>query len=173
MYAVVGCTDCGGYWLLTDPESQDSANCPTCGKSHRTEKLRRFYEAADRSAAVQARSKLLADKRDESEQFAELADAGTMERAIEDGETGVDEREYLERSGLDADEVAAAGDVSGGGSRSRDEIVREAVESADDRASIISYATDHGVPESAAEDLLDKLRRRGEVTEAGGSYRLL
>ncbi len=173
MYAVVGCTGCGGYWLLTDPLAQDSATCPTCGKTHQTEKLRTFHESESRAEAVEARSALLADKHDESDQFAEVADAGTMERAIEDGETGVGEREYLERSGLDADEVAEAGDVSGGGSRSRDEIVRDAVESADDRTAILSYATDHGVPESAAEDLLDKLRRRGEVTEAGGTYRLL
>jgi len=172
MYAVVGCTECGGYWLLADPDDQDTANCPTCGRSHQTGKLKRFYTSDDRQAAVQARSRLLAEKRGETAQFEQVDDAAELERAVEAG-TGVDDREYLDRSGLDADAVAAAGDVSGGSSRSRDEIVRAGVADRDDREGVLSYAVDHGVSRAAAADLLDRLVRRGEATEAGGEIRLL
>jgi len=172
MYAVVGCTECGGYWLLADPDEQDAANCPTCGRTHQTAKLNRFYTSDDRQAAVEIRSRLLAEKRGETEQFEQVADAAELERAVEEG-TGVDDREYLDRSGVDPDAVGEAGDVSGGGSRSRDEIVRAAVAERDDREAVLSYATDHGVPREAATDLLDRLLRRGEATAAGGEIRLL
>jgi hypothetical protein len=173
MYAVVGCTDCGGYWLLEDPETQESATCPTCGRSHQTKKLRRFHTAEDRSEAVQARAQLLADKRDEGDSFAELDHAAVMEQTVEERSSGFDDPDYLERSGLDPKEVADAGDVSSGGSRSRDQIVRDGIDAHDDREAILAYATDHGVPEDAAADLLDKLVRRGDALQSGGRYRLL
>lgn len=173
MYAVVGCTSCGEYWLVTDPDEQDSATCPGCGRTHQTAKLNRFHTSPDRAAAVEARAALLADKRGESDGFAAVPDAGELERAVEDGETGVSEREYLDRSGLDPDAVAEAGDVSSGGSQSRDEIVREAIRESSDRSEATAYATARGVPEDAARDLLERLLRRGEATDAGGELRLL
>ncbi|ERH13621.1 MAG: hypothetical protein J07HB67_02662 [halophilic archaeon J07HB67] len=172
MYAVVGCTECGGYWLLADPDDQDTANCPTCGRTHQTANLKRFYTSDDRQAAVEIRSRLLAEKRGETEQFETVADAAELERAVESG-TGLDDREYLDRSGVDPDAVGEAGDVSSGGSRSREEIVRAGVAERDDRESAVSYATDHGVPREAAADLLDRLLRRGEATDAGEGIRLL
>jgi len=172
MYAVVGCTDCGGYWLLADPDDQESAQCPTCGRTHQRQKLKRFHTSDDRAAAVEARSRLLARKRGDEAAFDRVGDAAELERAVEEG-TGVDEREYLDRSGLDPEAVSEAGDVSGGGSRSREEIVRDAVADNDDRAAAVAAAVADGVPESAARDLLDRLVRRGEVTEAGGRLRLL
>lgn len=174
MYAVVGCNECGTLWLLEDPDAADSATCPRCGKSHRTGKLKRFFESAERAPARQARSALLAKKRDESEAFAELDHVSEMEAQVE--EAGVDDREYLEGSGLDADEVFAAGDAgSGGGSRSREEVLRDAVREADEptEAGIVAYAESHGVPPEAARDLLSKLVRRGEATESAGEFRLL
>ncbi|MEZ3144245.1 DUF5817 domain-containing protein [Halobaculum sp. MBLA0143] len=172
MYAVVGCTDCGGYWLLSDPDDQDSAQCPTCGRTHQIQKLKRFHTSPDRDSAVEARSRLLARKRGDEAAFDRVDDAGELERAVEEG-TGVDEREYLDRSGLDADTVSEAGDVSGGSSRSREEILRDAVAEHDDREAAVAEAVADGVPESAATDLLDRLVRRGEATDAGGDLRLL
>lgn len=174
MYAVVGCNGCGTMWLLSDPDDSETATCPRCGKRHRTRKLKRFIETDDRNAARQARAALLARKRGESESFVEVAHVSELEELVE--ESGVSDREYLEASGLDADEVAAAGDVSSGSSsQSREQVVRDGVESGDrpTEEEVVSYAKENGVPEDAARSLLDRLVRSGEASESRGRYRLL
>jgi hypothetical protein len=176
MYAVVGCNQCAAMWLLTDPGTSESATCPRCGKTHRTAKLKRFYESDDRNAAREARAALLAKKRGESATFAEIDHVSDLERAAEDA--GVDDREYLEASGIDADAVADAGaraEGGGSGSRSRTDIVRDAVRAVDEptEENVVAHATEHGVPTEAARDLLTKLTRRGDLSESRGMYRVL
>lgn len=173
MYAVVGCTECGSYWLLSDPEESETATCPRCGRRHQTRKLRRFYRSDDRDAARQARAALLAEKQGQSEAFSDLPSVAELEHDAEDA--GIDDGEYLEKSGLDADEVAAAGDVSRRSTPSRDEVVRAALREQDspDESAVVAYAEERGVPAEAARDLLERLTRRGEVSESGGRYRLL
>lgn len=175
MYAVVGCTDCGALWLLSDPGSAESAQCRRCGRRHRTRKLRRFYESEDREAARQARATLLADRAGESEALEGLDSVAEMEAHLDDA--GVDDREFLAASGLDPDAVEAAGETASesGRSRNRREIVLDALREGDrpTEDDVVSYATERGVPAEAARDLLDRLARRGEVTESRGRYRLL
>jgi DNA-directed RNA polymerase subunit RPC12/RpoP len=171
MYAVVGCTQCGAYWLLTDPQASDSATCPTCGRRHQTKKLNRFFESEDREAAREARAALLAKKHGDSEAFADVAHVSELENLVE--ESGMSEREYLEQSGLDADEVQAAGDTTREQSRSRDEKVRDAVREGGTEAEVLERAVEDGVPRGAAEKLLEKLRRQGEVIQSGGELRLV
>ncbi|MFC7136630.1 DUF5817 domain-containing protein [Halobaculum litoreum] len=174
MYAVVGCRSCGTYWLLSDPDAQESATCPKCATRHPTKRLKRFYETDDRAAAAQARAKLLADERGDADAFERAGTVTELERAVEEFDGAVDDREYLERAGLDADAVAAAGEADSDASRSRDEVVRDALrEGHRTEAAVVEYATDHGVPADAARDLLDRLTRRGEATESRGEYRLL
>ncbi|UIP01111.1 DUF5817 domain-containing protein [Halobaculum sp. CBA1158] len=174
MYAVVGCRSCGTYWLLSDPDAQETATCPRCDSRHPTKRLHRFYESEDRAAAAEARAKLLADKAGESAAFERAGTVAELEREVEAFEGAVSDREYLERAGVDADAVEAAGDESGGRSRSREETVRDALrEGHVTEEAIVAYATDHGVPADAARDLLDRLTRRGEATESRGEYRLL
>jgi len=171
MYAVVGCTDCGAYWLLTDPGESDSATCPTCGRRHQTRKLKRFFESEDRDAAREARAALLAKKHGDSEAFADVAHVSDLEAQVE--ESGMSEREYLEQSGIDPDEVQEAGDTTRKKSRSRDEIVRDAVREGGTEDEILEWAVEDGVPRVAAEKLLEKLRRQGEVIQSGGELRLV
>lgn len=171
MYAVVGCTDCGTYWLLRNPGESDSATCPRCGRRHRTKKLRRFYESEDREDAREARAALLARKRGDGEAFDRVAHVADLEGEL--GEGALSDEEYLERAGLDPEEVAAAGETSKARSRSRDQIVRDGVRERDSETAVLEYAVENGVPREAASDLLETLRRRGEVTESGGSLRLL
>jgi len=171
MYAVVGCTECGTYWLLTDPKRSDSATCPKCGRRHQTKKLRTFYETDDREAAREARAALLAKKHGDSAAFDEVAHVSELEAKVED--SGMSETEYLEQSGLDVDEVSEAGDVSAETSRSRDEKVRDAVREGGTESEIVSRAVDDGVPRDAAEKLLEKLRRQGELIQSGGELRLV
>jgi len=175
MYAVVGCTNCSMLWLLTDPDSADSATCPRCERTHQTSKLKRFFESKDRSAAREARSALLAKKQGDSESFADVAHVSELEEQAEDA--GIDDREYLEASGIDADSVAAAGETTRESAGSHDEIVREAVrEAGDDQPTedkIVAYAADRGVPEEKTSKLLEKLCRQGDASESRGRYRLL
>jgi len=175
MYAVVGCSDCHALWLLSDPDAAETATCPRCGRRHRTTKLKRFATAEDREMARDARAAMLADAADAADTFASTPSVAELDAATD--APVVDDDEYLDAAGLDADEVAAAGERSGrgSGSRSRPEIVRDALRELEGPAAadVVAYATDHGVPEDAATDLLDRLVRRGEATESGGTYRLL
>ncbi|ATW87306.1 hypothetical protein halTADL_0493 [Halohasta litchfieldiae] len=176
MYAVVGCNNCSMLWLVSDPTSSTTAQCPRCGKTHQTKKLNRFFESDDRTAAQQARSALLAKKQGDSEAFADVDHVADLEAQTD--EPVVEDREYLEASGVDADAAAAAGDTSAGGSKSRDEIIREAVREAGGKdrpteAEIVSYTEQRGVPAEKAAELLIKLCRQGEASESGGRYRLL
>lgn len=176
MYAVVGCNNCSMLWLLSDPRGSTTAQCPRCQKTHQTKKLKHFFESDDKSPAQQARSALLAKKQGYSAEFAEVDHVAELEAHSTD--PVVDDREYLEASGLDADEITAAGECSTGRSKSRDEIVREAVREAGDdgrptESEIVDYAENRGVPREKASELLIKLSRQGEASESGGRYRLL
>ncbi|WP_049985012.1 DUF5817 domain-containing protein [Halobellus rufus] len=179
MYAVVGCTDCENLWLLEDARAAETATCPRCGRTHQTKKLRRFVEEESQDAARQARSALLAKQGGNSEAFAETAHVAEMEREIDDRGSVVDDDEYLAGSGLDADAVEAAGERAETGAKtgagSRIDVVRDALEACDapTEDDVVAYATERGVPDEKARDLLAKLTRRGEATESGGTYRLL
>jgi hypothetical protein len=173
MYAVVGCSDCGALWLLADPDAAESATCPRCGRRHGTERLKRLFSAEDREAAREARASMLAAEADASDAFESTPSVAAMENDAAD--PVVDDREYLDAAGLDADAVAGAGEGSASGATARPDVVREAIRTADDpdEADVVAYATDRGVPADAAADLLERLVRRGEATESGGTYRLL
>ncbi|AXG05927.1 replication protein H [Haloplanus rubicundus] len=176
MYAVVGCTDCHALWLLADPDAAETATCPRCGRRHRTAGLKRFVTAEDRETAREARAAMLADAADATDAFESTPSVAEME--VTTDEAVVDDAEYLDAAGIDPDDVAAAGESATGGragSRSRPEIVRDALRELDapDESDVVAYATDHGVPADAAADLLDRLVRRGEATASGGTYRLL
>jgi hypothetical protein len=179
MYAVVGCTNCANMWLLSDPQASKTATCPRCGKRHQTKKLRRFFESDDRDAARQARAALLAKKHGDSEAFAQVAHVSDLDRQVD--ESGIDDREYLEGSGLDADEVAEAGEqakhgrAASSGGADRLTVVREAIRDGDrpTEDDIVATASERGVPADKTRDILDKLRHRGAVSESGGRYRLL
>jgi len=174
MYAVVGCTDCHALWLLSDPETAATATCPRCGRRHQTSALKHFVTTEDREAAREARAAMLADAADATEAYESTPSVAEMDAETETAV--VDDREYLDAAGVDPDDVAAAGERSTGSeSRSRPEIVRDALRELDApaEADVVAYATDRGVPADAASDLLDRLVRRGEATNSGDAYRLL
>jgi hypothetical protein len=175
MYAVVGCTECRALWLLDDPGTAETATCPRCGRRHQTSDLRRLYTADDRAAAREARAAILAERAGAADAFEATPSTAELDDAA--AEAVVDDREYLEAAGVDADAAAAAGEraTGGGERRTRPEVVRDAVARLDapDEADVVAYAAEHGVPAEAAADLLARLVRRGEVSESGGTYRLL
>ncbi len=171
MYAVVGCSDCEALWVVEGrPETTE---CRRCGTRHRFDLLERFVETDDRAAAREARARMLAERSGEAEAFEGVPSFDELETETESA--GVDDEEYLRRSGVDADAVAAAGErvTRSGGSRSRREVVLDAVREQDapTEREVVAYAEARGVPAEAARDLLEKLVRAGEATEHRGEYR--
>jgi hypothetical protein len=176
MYAVVGCSECHALWLLADPRTAETATCPRCGRRHRTANLKRLHTAESRDAAREARASMLADRAGAGDAFEATPPVSDPDDAATD--PVVDDREYLDAAGIDPDAAEAAGERAGGGggeSRSRPEVVRDAVRTLEtpDEDDVVAYATDRGVPAAAATDLLDRLVRRGEVSESDGIYRPL
>ena len=174
MYAVVGCSDCSALWVVEG--RPETTQCPRCGSRRQHAKRRKFVETDDEAHAREVRASMLANRQGHGEAFAELDSFAEMDRQVE--ESGVDDDTYLEASGIDSDDVAAAGERAGsgsGGSQSRKETVLSALRELDSpsEADVIAYAAERGVPESYTEKTLQKLVRAGEVTESGGTYRLL
>jgi predicted nucleic acid-binding Zn-ribbon protein len=174
MYAVVGCNRCGALWVVEG--RPDSTGCPRCEARHRFERLKKFAETASADAAREARSRLLAERGGRGDQLDGLEDFATLGEAAD--RAGVSDEEFLRGSGVDADAVAEAGERAGSGrgrSRSRREVVLDAIEDLDRpiESAVVEYATDEGVPRGYVEEALERLRRRGEVTETDGRYRRL
>lgn len=174
MYAVVGCNECDALWVVEG--RPESTSCPRCEKRHRFGKLKKFYESEHADEAREARSRLFATRSGNHEAVEDFPDFETLGRDAE--RAGVDEDEYLEASGVDTAEVAAAGERAERGqnrSRSRREIVLDALREQDRPTAeeVEAYATDAGVPADYVEKALGKLSQAGEVSESGGRYRLL
>lgn len=173
MYAVVGCSECAALWVLEGrPETTE---CPRCGQRRGYEKRRKFYTTDDADDAREARARLLAERQDEADAFAAVESFDGLEAQVDDA--GIDDEAYLEGSGLDADAVAEAGEraTEGSRSRSRTETVRAALRELDEPtdAAVREFCEERGVEPSFVEDALQRLLRAGEVTEQGGTYRLL
>lgn len=174
MYAVVGCSDCSALWVVEG--RPETTQCPRCGGRRQHAKRRKFVETDDENHAREVRASMLANRQGHGDDFAELESFAEMDRRVEDA--GVDDETYLEAVGVDSDAVTAAGDRAGvgsGGGRSRKETVLSALRELDSptEKAVLAYAAERGVPEAYTEKTLSKLVRAGEVTESGGTYRLL
>jgi CRP-like cAMP-binding protein len=170
MYAVVGCSECQALWIVEGrPERSE---CPRCGTSRKYEKRREFVTTDDENHAREVRSSMLAARQGQSDAFAELDSFAELDDQIE--HSGIDDETYLSESGIDAEEVAAAGEDEST-NRSREEIVRAGIreQPAPTAEDVVEYASEHGVSPEYTERALEKLRRAGEVSESGGTYRLL
>jgi hypothetical protein len=174
MYAVVGCSDCQALWIVEG--RPETTQCPRCGASRQHAKRRKFVETDDEDHAREVRASMLANRQGHGEDFAELESFAEMEDRLDDA--GVGDEEFLTASGLDADEVAAAGErVESGsnGGQSRKETVLAALRTLEEPATedVEAYAAERGVPADYVRDALEKLVRRGEVSENRGTFRLL
>jgi len=144
-------------WLLMDPQTSDSARCPRCGKTHQTTKLKRFFfESEDREAAPRGRGRA----REESVTRARgvrrtrpRLGARARRRRVGNRRPRVprsvgDRRRRRRRGGRPP---APRGESD---SRSRSEIVRDAVATVDEptEENVVAHASDHGVPAETARD---------------------
>ena len=176
MYAVVGCSDCGALKIVEG--RPETTQCPRCGKRKQFKKLKKFVETDDENHAREVRSSMLANRRGEGDAFAELDSFAEMEHQLDDA--GISDEEFLEASGIDTEEVAAAAErveqrsaSTRGGSRK--ETVRDALRELDRpmEDEVVEFAGERGVPADYVRDALEKLARHGEVSESRGRYRLL
>lgn len=174
MYAVVGCSECDALRVVEGrPERSE---CPRCGTTRAFSKLKQFVTTDDPDHAREVRAAMLAKRQGHEDAFADLDSFAEMDRYLD--EAGVDDEAYLEQSGVDTAAVGAAADRAErgvGGGQSRKETVLAALREQDapTEASVVEYATERGVPAGYVRDALEKLVRRGEVTERDGTYRLL
>jgi DNA replicative helicase MCM subunit Mcm2 (Cdc46/Mcm family) len=174
MYAVVGCSDCQALWIVEG--RPETTQCPRCGSTRQHAKRRKFVETDDEDHAREVRASMLAARQDQGDAFAKLDSFAEMEAKLDDA--GPNEDAVLEAASVDPDEASAAGEraTSGaGGSTSRKETVLAALRESEEPTAedIVAYATERGVPESYVRNALEKLQRRGKVTESGGTYRRL
>ncbi|TYL40021.1 replication protein H [Natronococcus pandeyae] len=174
MYAVVGCSECSNLWIIEG--RTETTQCPRCGSRKAYEKRKKFVETDDANHARDVRASMLANRQGEGDAFAKLDSFGDLEDDVADGV--VDDEEYLEESGLDVDEVEAAGGRDPRGptrSGSKKEIVERALEELDrpTEDEVAEYAGERGVSAEYVDDALEKLARRGEVSESRGRYRRL
>ncbi|MGQ3411675.1 DUF5817 domain-containing protein [Natrinema sp. LN54] len=174
MYAVVGCSECSNLWIIEG--RSETTQCPRCGSRKAYEKRKKFVETDDAAHARDVRASMLANRQGEGEAFAELDSFAALEDDVADGV--VDDAEYLEQAGLDVEEVEAAGDRDPRGpsrSGSKKEIVEGALEALErpTEAEVVDYASERGVDAEYVRDALEKLTRRGVVSESRGRYRLL
>ncbi|KOX94484.1 DUF5817 domain-containing protein [Haloarcula rubripromontorii] len=174
MYAVVGCSDCSALWVTEG--RPETTQCPRCGTRRKHEKRRKFVETDDEAHAREVRASMLANRQGEGDAFAELDSYAEMERQVDDA--GVDDKTYLEDSGVDTDAVSAAADRAEQGAASgssRKETVLSALRNLDQptEADVVAYAEERGVPASYTRKALQKLVRAGEASESRGQYRLL
>jgi len=117
---------------------------------------------------------MLAARSDHDEAFADVGTFAELEELVDDA--GIDDETYLEASGVDTDAVSEAVDrFEGGSSQSRKEIVKAALRELDqpDESAVVSYASEHGVPETYTKQALTKLVQTGAASEHRGTYRLL
>ncbi|MFC3957040.1 DUF5817 domain-containing protein [Halovivax cerinus] len=174
MYAVVGCGECSTLWIVEG--RSETSQCPGCGSRRPFDARKTFVETDDADRAREVRASMLASRQGEGEAFARVDSVADLESQVADGV--VADEEYLAESGLDVEEIAAAGDRDPRGSTrdgSRKEIVERAIEDLDRPTAddVIEYAADRGVPASYTERALEKLVRTGDASESRGEYRLL
>lgn len=174
MYAVVGCSECSHLWLIEG--RSETTQCPRCGSRRAYERRKKFLETEDADHAREVRASMLATRQDEGEAFADLDSFSALEDDVADGV--VDDDEYLAASGLDVDELEAAGERDPRGpsrTGSKNEIVERALAELEEPTEdeVVEYAGDHGVSAEYVRTTLEKLVRRGAASESRGRYRLL
>ena len=173
MYRVVGCSTCEALWIVEG--EPDTTQCPRCRTRHQFRRLQPFVVTDSKAEARDVRSALLAARQDADGAAETLDSVAEIDAVLED--TGISDDEFLGKHGLDAEKIEAEAEaaIEGPSKKSRRDRVLEAVRELEepDESAVIAYATDRGVPEEYAREVLEKLSRTGEITRTSDGYRLL
>lgn len=160
MYTVVICPDCQYVWIVENVP--DRTKCGQCRTSHQFKKLKHLHRTDDVEEARRARAAATAHVMGEDEAFERALENGAIDR--EHGSV-IDDDLVFEQAGIDPADVATAGEISTGGSRSETEIVEDAIreQTMPSRDEAINYAVEHGVEEQKAQKIITRLLESGEV----------
>lgn len=173
MYSVVGCRECGALKVVEG--RPETTQCPRCGRRTKFGKLHAFYRSEDADDAREARARLLAERSGHGDAYGDVGSFAQLDSEAD--AAGLGDDDYLEASGVDADEVAEAAERSQrtGTSLGKKDAVTAALRELDrpTEAEVVDWVSDHGVERAYVERTLAKLARNGNVTENDGRYRLL
>ena len=172
MYSVVGCSACNNLWIVDG--RPETTQCSRCGKRRSFRKLKKFVETDDEDHAREVRASMLANQQGHGDAFAELGSFAEMDGQVEDA--GMDDEEFLDRSGIDTDEVATAGEHSRrSGSKSKKQVLLDALANLDNphEDEIVTYARERDISSEYVRKVLERLTRRGEISVSRGRYRRL
>jgi hypothetical protein len=176
MYHVVGCSECSALRIVEG--RPDRSSCTRCGASRQFSKLKQFVSTDDVDHAREVRASMLANRQGEGEAFANVDSFAALEDDVE--QAVVDDAEFLEASGVDADAAQAAADRADTGRASssgpnKREAVLQALGDLEDPTlkDVVAAAGEHGVERAYVERALEKLERAGEVSRSDGTYRRL
>ncbi|MFC3477341.1 DUF5817 domain-containing protein [Halobacterium litoreum] len=173
MYAVVGCSDCSALWIVEG--RPDTTGCPRCETRHQFGNLKQFVTTEDEDHAREVRASMLANRSGHGDAFAEVESFAELDDYVDDA--GMTDDEYLDRSGVDTDEVEGVTERVSRSSRSLGK--REAVETAlreldePSEREVKAFAAEHDVGEAYVERTLEKFVRAGKLTATADGYRLL
>lgn len=170
MYTIVVCPNCENVKIVKDRPKR--TQCGRCKKRHKFRDLKHFYQCEDSDEARQARAVVLAQVNDREAEYERLSNQGVFDGEVE---RAIDTDEYLEAKGIDVEELDVTDTEEKQRSKSRKEIVKEALNTLDqpERADVLDYAADRDVPREKAEDILDRLRERGHLIESSNGLRLI
>jgi len=152
--------------VVNDPKK---TACNRCQDQLKYRELKHFFESTDEEEARRVRGKIEAKERGELERFNELDESGVFKSADEVNDNI--ENKFLEQKGLQ--EIKSG--KTENNSRSRKQIVIDGINNSSPptKSNIIDYAMKHGISKESANDLLVKIKNRGEVTCQNGEYREL
>lgn len=174
MFAVVGCRECGTFWIVQD--APKTTGCPRCGTRHEYARLKKFVETDDADKAREARSRLIAEQSGYADAYADLGSFSELERQYDDPHPS----EFVDAQSIDSPSRARRSSRSVPSTDqqisldSARPIVLSAIRDLDrpTLASIIQYADAHGVTADQAREQLESLVETGNVRVENDRYSL-
>ncbi len=83
-FAVVGCPDCQGLWILEDRHEHETTDCPQCGSTQKTKQLRALAQADDRDTICELRARVAAQRAGHHEEYDREDDYAVLEEQATD-----------------------------------------------------------------------------------------
>lgn len=169
IYTVVACKECDNAWIVSG--IPDRTSCTLCNENYQFKKLKNLYQTYDKEEAREARSLKQAELNGVDHIYKSMLEKGMFDEEVT---RAVTDEEYLNKKGIDLDEVNQTTQESG--SRSQREIIEDGIELQDEPTdeSVAEYAEEHGIDPEKTSDIIDKMCMNGDAMRTrDGMLRLL
>lgn len=90
-FSVVGCSECGGLWIVDELHFAQTAECRHCGTAHSTDNLRALAKGDDLDVVRELRSRILAERAGYAEEYGEMDDYAILEEQAEESVSRFDD----------------------------------------------------------------------------------